>query len=73
LFDVNYDDDDLYDDDYEYKSSEWDESKNHYFHIDEDSIEIESKETGDVIKLDMQDMASLYLLIRERLLENEEI
>ena len=73
LFDTNYDDDDLYDDDYEYKSSEWDESKNHYYHIDEDSIEIESKETGDVIKLDIQDMSSLYLLIRERLLENEEI
>ena len=61
------------DEEYNYESVDWEESDNHYFNISDDSIEIESKSNGDTITLNMKDMADLYLLIRERLLENEEI
>jgi hypothetical protein len=64
---------DIEDDDYDYESVEWEESDNHYFNISDDSIEIESKINGNTVTLNMKDMADLYLLIRERLLENEEI
>jgi putative aminopeptidase FrvX len=66
---TNYEDED---DDYNYKETDWVDGDNHYFHISEDEIEIESKSTGDVISLSLKDMGDLYLLIRERLLENEE-
>jgi len=65
--------DEYYDDDYDTKDVDWVDGDNHYFHIGEDEIEIESKTTGDVISLNLRDMGELYLLIRERLLENEEI
>lgn len=65
LFD-NDDNEDLY------ESTDWEESQNHYYHIDKDSIEIESKTTGDVLKLSTDDMATLYLLIREHLIENDD-
>jgi len=68
LFD-NYDDED----DFNYKETDWVDGDNYYFHISEDEIEIESKSTGDIISLSLKDMGELYLLIRERLLENEEI
>jgi putative aminopeptidase FrvX len=70
---TNYPDDDYDDYEYDYKESDWVDGDNHYFHIGEDEIEIESKTTGDVISLNLRDMGELYLLIRERLLENEEI
>ena len=59
------------DDCYDYP--DWVDGDNHYFHISESEIEIESKSTGDVVSLSLKDMGELYLLIRERLLENEEI
>jgi hypothetical protein len=67
---ANYDDDE---DDFNYNETDWVDGNNHYFHISEDEIEIESKSTGDIISLNLKDMGELYLLIRERLLENEEI
>ena len=67
---ANYDDDE---DDFNYDETDWVDGNNHYFHISEDEIEIESKSTGDIISLNLKDMGELYLLIRERLLENEEI
>ena len=72
---ANYADDseEYYDDDFGIKDMDWVDGDNHYFHIGEDKIEIESKTTGDVISLSLRDMGELYLLIRERLLENEEI
>ena len=64
---------DYYDYEDENDYPDWVDGQNHYFHISEDEIEIESKTTGDVISLGLRDMGELYLLIRERLLENEEI
>ena len=69
---ANYEDEDEYDD-FDYKEPDWVDGGNHYFHISESEIEIESKSTGDVVSLSLKDMGELYLLIRERLLENEEI
>ena len=69
---ANYEDEDEYDD-FDYKEPDWVDGDNHYFHISESEIEIESKSTGDVVSLSLKDMGELYLLIRERLLENEEI
>ncbi len=68
---TNFEDEEY--DDMEYKSLDWEESDNHYFNITDDSIEIESKENGESVTLNIKDMGDLYLLIRERLLENEEI
>jgi len=51
---------------------DWFDGDNHYFHIDTDTIEVESKSTGDVISLNIRDMGFLYSLIRERLLENDD-
>lgn len=64
-----YDDYDFEDEDF----PDWVDGENHYFHISESEIEIESKNSGNVVSLSLKDMGELYLLIRERLLENEEI
>jgi len=61
--------DDLYD---ESGLEDWEENDNHFFNITKDFIEIESKETGHMVTLDSKDMADLYLLIREKLLEEED-
>ena len=67
---TEYEDDE---EDFDYSDSEYIESENNYFHIFDDEVEIESKKTGDTVCLNIKDMSDLYLLIRERLLENEEI
>lgn len=61
-----------YDDEKEEEMVDWFDGDNHYFHIDTDMIEIESKSTGDVISLNIRDMGFLYSIIRERLLENDD-
>jgi putative aminopeptidase FrvX len=54
-------------------SYDWDESENNFFHIEEESVEIENKQTGDVVKLDLDDMYVLYRIIHEHLVANDRI
>ena len=67
------DDEDLYEDDYDYEDSQFVEGKGNYFYVSNDVIEIESKTTGHVLKLEKEDMADMYLIIREILLNEQEI
>jgi hypothetical protein len=61
------------DKDNKYDVLEWDESKNNFYYFDEKSIEIESKKTGDMVKLDLYDMYFLYQIIHEQLVSNNKI
>lgn len=61
------------DEDNKYDVLEWDESKNNFYYFDEKSIEIESKKTGDMVKLDLYDMYFLYQIIHEQLVSNNKI
>lgn len=48
------------------------ETDNFYFHTSEEQIEIESKSTGDVITLEVNEILNLYDVIRQWLLSNND-
>ena len=72
LFD-DYEYDDSEKDYFPYRNSKMIEGENNYFHIVADEIEIESKYDSDNIRLNLEDMESLYLLIQEHFSVDREI